>query len=83
MAKKTERPRKPTKMETITIATTQDHAHEHSLRLASRRRMWQFEMHELDNELIGLAAAVARAKDRRAVLVAKIAGVEVVLGKRA
>lgn len=82
MAYKVIKVHKPTKLELMTAATAEEFSHLHSARIMSQRKIWEFAIEELDNEITGLTAASVRAKDRRAILTAKIAGLTQVLGLR-
>ncbi len=72
----------PSKLETIATAMEKDHAHQHSLRLISRRAVLQFALQHLDEELLQLNAAIAKTKDKKAEMEAKILGLSRILDKR-
>lgn len=70
------------RLDQLAAATEREFKDKHTLRVESARRVAQFQLAELDNELTGLASAVAAAKLRRAELVSRVVGLDRVLAGR-
>jgi hypothetical protein len=79
---KKQKEHKPSKLDAITAASAQDYAHCHTLRIVSRRNVLQFEVTELDAEIVALQAAAEKARQRRKLLLAQIDGLGQVIAKR-
>lgn len=71
-----------TKFDRLAESVAQDHAHAATVDIATKRRVCQYEVSELDRAIVHLQAATARARERRNVLIARIAGLTTVVGKR-
>lgn len=83
MKNKKEAPKaRVSKHERVSTATAQDYAHQHSARIVGTRRLFEYEVAELDSEVVGLTAALARARERKAHLTAQIEGLGQILAKR-
>ncbi len=74
--------RKPSKSEELAHATERDHAHQSSERITGRLIVLACEAGELEREIVGLQAAMANAKERRARINAVRTGLGAILDKR-
>lgn len=74
--------KKPSKLDALAEATRQDYSHASSAVVGSRRTVLTCEAEEIDKAIIGLQAALARARERRARVQAIIVGLGIVLERR-
>lgn len=82
MAKVVERRKKPTQHETLKLSTMQQHSHENTFRIASRRRILQFQVSELEAEITQLQAAMINAKQHKKLLETRIEAMTETIARR-
>ena len=82
MKKKVQRPQRPGKLDVVTLAARQGHAHLHSDEVHARRIVLMCEADTVDGEIFRLTGALAGLRERRQKVAAQIAGLTEVLSSR-
>lgn len=82
MKKHTEKTKKPSKLESLTIATVQDLTHSSSVDIARYRTITTCQFNTVDSQINDLTITLMNAKEERSRLAAILSGLEQIMSNR-